>query len=213
MAKENPQRMVSIQTVDDTKAITPEVLESERQEIIQKNGSDAIFQQLQIEDSLTQWDSLAFGKIASYTVGDPKPLFARLDTESIMKEVMEERAKNAETKPQGVSFLEEISIDDFAKVDLRVAKIEECIPVKKSKKLLQLTLNDGSGKQRTVCSGISPWYTPDDLIGKSIILVANLKPATLCGVESQGMILAADSGKNDVKVIFVDGIEPGSKVR
>ncbi|MBP5303539.1 MAG: methionine--tRNA ligase [Clostridia bacterium] len=175
--------------------------------------SEAIFKQLQIEDSFTKWDSLSFGKVASYTVGTPEPLFARLDTESIMKEVMEERAKAAEAKPEGVSFLEEISIDEFAKVDLRVAKIEDCVPVKKSKKLLQLTLNDGSGKQRTVCSGISPWYSPEDLIGKSIILVANLKPATLCGVESQGMILAADAGENDVKVVFVDGIEPGSKVR
>lgn len=67
--------------------------------------------------------------------------------------------------------------------------------------------------ERTVASGIAQWYKPEDLIGHSIILVANLKPATLCGVESQGMILAADAGENDVKVIFVDGIPAGSKIR
>ena len=106
-----------------------------------------------------------------------------------------------------------IGIDDFAKVDLRVAKVVECVPVKKAKKLLQLTLDDGTGSPRTVASGIAKWYKPEDIIGKSVILVSNLKPAVLCGVESCGMILAADAGEDEVKVIFVDGIPAGSKVR
>ena len=106
-----------------------------------------------------------------------------------------------------------IGIDDFAKVDLRVAKIIECEPVKKAKKLLKLTLDDGTGTPRTVASGIAKWYKPEDLIGKSVIVVSNLKPAVLCGVESCGMILAADCAEDDVKVIFVDGVPAGSKVR
>ena len=104
-----------------------------------------------------------------------------------------------------------ISPDEISKIELRVGKILDCEPVKKSKKLLKLTVNDGE-KERTVVSGISQWYQPDDLIGHHIILVANLKPAKLCGVESQGMILAADCDENTVKVIFVDDMPAGSGI-
>ena len=105
-----------------------------------------------------------------------------------------------------------IGIDDFAKVDLRAAKIIQCEPIKKAKKLLKLTLDDGTGESRTVASGIANYYKPDELIGKTVVLVSNLKPATLCGVESCGMILAATAGENDVKVIFLDGVPAGSKI-
>ena len=105
-----------------------------------------------------------------------------------------------------------IDIEDFAKVKLIVAKIKECEPVKKSKKLLKLLLDDGTN-DRVVVSGISPYYTPEELIGHSVILVSNLKPAKLCGVESNGMILAATCEENQVKVIFVDGMTPGSGIR
>ena len=93
-----------------------------------------------------------------------------------------------------------------------MAEIIDCEPVKKAKKLLKLTLDDGSGMPRIVCSGIAKWYAPDDLKGRRIVVVANLKPAVLCGVESQGMILAADDGEA-ARVLFVDGVAPGSKVR
>ena len=109
--------------------------------------------------------------------------------------------------------MEQISIDDFAKVELRAAKITAAEPIKKAKKLLKLTLDDGSGTPRTVASGIAPWYTPDQLIGRTVIVVANLKPATLCGVESNGMILAADAAENDVKVIFLEDVPAGAKIR
>ena len=112
----------------------------------------------------------------------------------------------------GIVSLPQIGIEDFARVELRVARVIACEPVKKAKKLLKLTLDDGSGTPRTVCSGIARWYKPEDLTGKQVVLVANLKPAVLCGVESQGMILAADDGEN-VKVLFVDGVAPGSKIR
>ena len=94
---------------------------------------------------------------------------------------------------------------------MRVAKVKACEPIKRAKKLLKLTLDDGEG-ERVVASGIAAWYKPEDLIGRSVILVANLKPATLCGVESQGMILAADDGEDSVRVIFVDGIPAGSRI-
>ncbi len=113
---------------------------------------------------------------------------------------------------QELQGIAKIGIDAFAAADLRVAKIVDCQPVKRAKKLLCLTLDDGTDSPRTVASGIAPWYKPQELTGRHVIVVSNLKPAKLCGIESQGMILAADAGE-DVKVIFVDDIPAGSKVR
>ena len=153
--------------------------------------------------------------VGSYTVGEATPLFARIDAEKVLAEIAaeEEAKKAAKEAAENVATMAEISIDDFCKVELKAAKILECEPVKKAKKLLKLTLDDGSGKPRTVASGIAKYYTPDELIGKTVILVSNLKPATLCGVESCGMILAAEAGEEDVKVVFLDGVPAGSKIR
>ena len=120
--------------------------------------------------------------------------------------------KAEKEKPANVASLSQITIDDFAKVELRTAVITACEPVKKSKKLLKLTLDDGSGQPRTVASGISPWYKPEELVGHTIVLVANLKPAKLCGVESCGMILAADGPEDTVKVLFADGLPGGCAI-
>lgn len=104
-----------------------------------------------------------------------------------------------------------IGIDDFFKADLRIAEVKSCEKIPKAKKLLKLMLNDGFG-ERQVVSGIAKWYAPEDLIGKKVILVANLSPAKLCGVESNGMIVAASVGE-DAKVIFVDkDIPNGSRL-
>lgn len=172
--------------------------------------------QLQVSGDVTGKEGLIPNAVESYTVGTPTPLFARIDMEKTLAEIAAEAEAAAKAEeqaaPENVTFLSEIGIDDFAKVDLRVAKITACEKVKKAKKLLKLTLDDGSGTPRTVCSGIAMWYTPEDLIGKHIVVVANLKPAVLCGVESQGMILAADDG-DAAKVLFVEGVAPGSKVR
>ncbi len=171
----------------------------------------------QINCDLLSYDSLSsFGAYPlNHKVGTPVPLFARIDAEKMMAEI-EEKQKAAAAKEKTFAEIEGIaliSIDDFAKVDLRVAEIKDCVPVKRAKKLLQLTLDDGSGKPRTVASGIAKWYKPEDLIGKQVIVVSNLKPAVLCGVESQGMILAGDAGEDDVKVVFVDGVPNGAKIR
>ena len=178
----------------------------------------------QINTDIDTYESIkTFGAIeAGHKVGTATPLFARIDVEKITAEIqaeMEAKAKAAQKDNKRAELTEElagiakIGIDDFVKVDLRVAQITDCVPVKKAKKLLQLTLDDGTENPRTVASGIALYYKPEELIGRKVILVANLKPAVLCGVESHGMILAADAGENDVKVIFVDDLPAGAKIR
>ncbi|HAY96956.1 MAG TPA: methionine--tRNA ligase [Ruminococcaceae bacterium] len=157
---------------------------------------------------------LAFGAVSEFTVGEPSPLFARLDLEKVMAEIEAEKEKAAKTaSAENVVTMEQIGIEDFAKIELRAAKIIACEPIAKAKKLLKLTLDDGSGKERTVASGIAKYYKPEELTGHTVIVVANLKPAKLCGVESSGMILAADCAEDDVKVLFIDNVPAGSKIR
>lgn len=178
--------------------------------------SEKIFEYLGCDnkayDSLETYDGITVGS----KVGKAVPLFARIDTEKMLAE-LEEKQKEIAAKEKTIEEIEgvaQISIDDFAKVDLRVAQIKDCVPVKRAKKLLQLTLDDGTGKPRTVASGIAQWYKPEQLIGKKVIVVSNLKPAKLCGVESCGMILACDCSQDDVKVVFVDDSMPnGAKIR
>lgn len=149
----------------------------------------------------------------SYTPVETANLFPRLDTEKVLAEIAAEQDAKTEQKAENVVTMEQIGIEDFARVELRAAKITACEPIPKAKKLLKLTLDDGSGTPRTVASGIANYYSPDELIGHTVIVVANLKPAKLCGVESNGMILAADCGKDDVKVLFIDNVPAGSKIR
>ncbi|MBQ1369953.1 MAG: methionine--tRNA ligase, partial [Clostridia bacterium] len=184
--------------------------------------TEAIFAQTNM--NAKDYDSLeSFGALEpGITVGKAVPLFARIDKDEMFEKIEArqkanaeaETANNAKVKEElaGVATLAEISIDDFAKVELRVAEIKACEPIKRAKKLLKLTLDDGEG-ERTVASGIAPWYSPEDLTGHKVIIVANLKPAKLCGVESQGMILAADNAEDDVKVLFVDDLNTGAKIR
>ena len=181
-----------------------------------------IWEQIGAGEADVSYDNCAtFGVLPqNVTVSKGEIIFPRIDVEKEIEELNafigskkeEEKPageKTAKAKPEGLAM---IGIDDFMKVELRVAKIKACEPIKKAKKLLKLILDDGTGTDRTVASGIAKYYTPDELVGKSVIVVANLKPAVLCGVESNGMILAADDGEN-VKAIFVDGAEPGSRVR
>ena len=155
------------------------------------------------------------GLSAGGHVGEPVPLFARIDAEKEIAKLSAAAAANTadEENVQQIELAPEITIDDFAKVELRVGKITACEKVKKSNKLLCLQVDDGMGG-RQIVSGIAKWYKPDDLIGKKIQFVANLKPVKLCGVESNGMICAAETTDGDVKVIFVDDSLPtGSKIR
>lgn len=190
--------------------------------------SEKILNQIGAAEELRTYDSTSkFGKLPlDVGVTKGETLFPRIDAAKELALLEEEhaakqaalakaQASKAEAKkavPEGVATL--ITIDDFAKVALKVAQIKECVKVEKSDKLLKLQLDDGTDTLRQVVSGIASWYAPDDLIGKKVVVVSNLKPAKLRGVESNGMILAADAGENDVKMLFVDESVPnGSTVR
>lgn len=173
-----------------------------------------------LEEERTYENAGRFGVLRSdVEVQKGDIIFPRIDVEKEIEELnkiicnnapkKEEEEEKTEVQPQ----LPEIEFDDFAKIDLRVAKVVECEKVKKSKKLLRLQLDDGMGG-RQVVSGIAQWYKPEDLIGKKVMIVANLKPVKLCGVESNGMICAADSADGSAKVVFPDQSLPcGAKVR
>jgi methionyl-tRNA synthetase len=153
---------------------------------------------------------------ANVTVKKGEVLFPRIDVDKEIEElnsiIKNNSGESEETRKlrEEIEGVAQIGIDDFCKVDLRVAEIKACEPIKKAKKLLKLTIFDGAN-ERTVASGIAKFYTPEELVGRKIILVSNLKPAKLCGVESCGMILAATCGE-DVKVIFVDDMPAGAKI-
>lgn len=223
LAKEESQQ-------DRLKAVLYHLLESIRYIAVLLSAflpetADKIFAQLNC--NATEYATLAtFGQLSAGKVGTAVPLFARIDEKKMLEEIAAEikakaAAEEAKSTPKAAPAKEDkepvegvmIGIDDFAKVELRAAKILSCEPVKKSDKLLCLQLNDGDGV-RQVVSGIAPWYTPEQLVGKTVVIVANLKPAKLRGVLSNGMILAADCAENDVKVLFLDdSIPAGAKIR
>ena len=163
----------------------------------------AIFGQLGTDK--TEYESIAtFGALESgKPLGEAFTLFARIDENKFLAE-MEEKIRLAAEAAKPVEEPEheaEIGIESFAAVELRVAEILACEPIPKAKKLLKLQVDLGYEK-RQVVSGIAKFYQPDELIGKKVCLVTNLKPCKLCGVDSYGMILA--SGEEDVKVVFLD---------
>ncbi len=173
--------------------------------------SDKILEQIGTDvntlESLAEFGATKVGA----KVGVATPLFSRLDVEKTLAEIEASLPAPAEeVEEKEIVGLAEIQYDDFAKVELRVCKVIDCQPIKKAKKLLQLTLDDGTKEPRTVASGIAKWYKPEELIGKSVIVVANLAPRTLCGVESHGMILAGEITEDDIKVAFVEGLPAGT---
>ncbi len=171
-------------------------------------------------DDVSYENAAKFGVLpADVTVHRGEVLFPRIDVDKEISELnalIEAQMKKtqAEQDKDGANLeplSETIKIDDFFKSDLRVAEVKSCEKIPKAKKLLKLMLDDGFG-ERQVVSGIAKWYAPENLIGKKVIVVANLAPAKLCGVESNGMIVAASVGE-DAKVIFVDkDIPNGSKL-
>ncbi|MEK4749979.1 methionine--tRNA ligase [Niallia circulans] len=181
---------------------------------------DKIFKQLNIQDeSLQTWDSLErFGIIPAGTIvekGDP--IFPRLDIQEeveFIKSEMKGPQKEEETKQevQEVPDVEEITIDDFMKVDLRVAQVLEAEPVKKADKLLKLQLDLGYEK-RQVVSGIAKYYSPEDLVGRKVICVTNLKPVKLRGELSQGMILAGSHDGELSLATIAEALPLGAKVK
>lgn len=175
--------------------------------------AEKIFAQMNCD--IKDYDSLeTFGNTkAGVTVNKAEALFARIDAKKMLEEIAQKQAEKEEPAKHEIEGLAEIAFDDFAKVELRVAKVMDCEPIKKAKKLLKLKVDDGTSELRQVVSGIAPWYKPEDLIGKSVVIVANLKPAKLCGEISNGMILAGDTLDGNVKVLFVDGLDAGTQLR
>lgn len=169
------------------------------------------------ENDVTYENAGKFGILpADVTVSKGGVLFPRIDTEKEIDELnklIEAQMAETQKAQEKIELAPEIAIDEFFKTELRAAKVLECEKVKKSKKLLKLQLDDGMGG-RQVVSGIAEHYKPEDLIGKTVILVANLKPAKLCGEESMGMICAADMPDGGIKVVFLDDDVPaGTKIR
>lgn len=171
------------------------------------------------ENLITYENAAKFGVLpANVSVHKGDALFPRIDTDKEIDELnalikaQMEKAIAAQQPKEEVPGVAQIAFDDFSKVELRVAEITDCEPIKRAKKLLKLQVNDGDGS-RQIVSGIAPWYKPEDLIGKKVVIVANLKPAKLCGEMSNGMLLAGDVGDDDVQVLFVDGMPAGTQIR
>jgi methionyl-tRNA synthetase len=165
------------------------------------------------------WESLStFGAIPANTrVGEPQPLFPRMDVEKELAELESlipggsAESKKALEKP--IEHKPEITIDDFAKVELRTATVTAAEKVEKADKLLKLTLSLGS-ETRQVVSGIAQYYAHEEMVGKRVVLVANLKPAKLRGIMSEGMILCAEDSEGNLKLITPEGDMPdGAEVR
>ena len=175
-----------------------------------------VWEQIGASEDITAFDTLGeFGKLpANVTVQKGEMLFPRIDVD---KEIDELNALLAPAKTiredEDLDKANIINIDQFAEVKLRSGEITACEKIPKAKKLLKLTVDDGrNGRQ--IVSGIAKWYKPEELIGKKIVFVANLAPAKLCGELSEGMILAADAGEDDVRVLFLDKDVPnGSTIR
>lgn len=157
---------------------------------------------------------------AGHQLNEPALLFEKIDDETIQKQLdklaatkeANEKAKAAaEYKPKEVKS--QVTYDDFEKLDIRVGHIKDCKPVKKSTKLLQFTIDDGTGTDRTILSGIAKWYKPEDLLGKDVLFIANFPPRKMMGIESQGMILSAVNFDGSLSVTStLSSVKPGSTV-
>ena len=163
-------------------------------------------------------DMTEFGKYQSgnKVVEKPEILFARMDQKEVMEKVKEiEEAQKAETQGEKYPEVEkkpEISIDDFDKIQIQVGEVIKCEPVKKAKKLLVSQIKIGA-ETRQIVSGIAKYYKPEEMVGKKVAVITNLKPCKLCGVESQGMILAAGDDEGNLSVVTVDkDIVAGSEI-
>ena len=154
---------------------------------------------------------------AGHQLAEPELLFEKIEDEVIEKQVqklLDTKKANEEANYKAKEIKKTIAFDDFEKLDIRVGHIKNCEKVKKADKLLKFTIDDGSGKDRTIVSGIAKFYNPEDLIGKDVCFIANLAPRTLKGIESQGMILSAENFDGNLSVTTIEReVKPGSEVK
>ena len=165
-----------------------------------------------------EWNQLGNTDLlkAGDQLGEPELLFEKIEDEVIEKQLQklaDTKKANEEASYKAEPIKPEVSFDDFEKLDIRVGHILNCEKVKKSKKLLKFTIDDGTGTERTICSGIAAYYEPEDLIGKDVLFVANFAPRKMMGIESQGMILSAVNFDGSLNVTSLLGkVKPGSQV-
>jgi methionyl-tRNA synthetase len=182
--------------------------------------ADKMLAQLNVEnggvESLAQFNGMTPGS----SLGTAEILFARIDMEKKMEEInaLEEAKKKAALPPLEVEPLsqEPVDFDTFCKSDFRAVKVKDCQPVKKSKKLLRFTLDDGTGTDRQILSGIAAYYQPEELVGKTLIAIVNLPPRKMMGLESNGMLISAvhtEKGEEKLNLLMVDDkIPAGAKL-
>ena len=165
-----------------------------------------------------EWSQLGSTDLlkAGTQLNEPELLFEKIEDEVIekqLKKLADEKKANEEANYTPEPIKPEVSFDDFEKLDIRVGHILNCEKVKKSKKLLKFTIDDGTGTERTICSGIAAYYEPEQLIGKDVLFVANFAPRKMMGIESQGMILSAVNFDGSLNVTSLLGkVKPGSQV-
>ena len=165
-----------------------------------------------------EWSQLGSTDLlkAGTQLNEPELLFEKIEDEVIEKQLQklaDEKKANEEANYTPEPIKPEVSFDDFEKLDIRVGHILNCEKVKKSKKLLKFTIDDGTGTERTICSGIAAYYEPEQLIGKDVLFVANFAPRKMMGIESQGMILSAVNFDGTLNVTSLLGkVKPGSQV-
>ena len=168
--------------------------------------------------SETEWDQLGSTELLKpgHQLGTPALLFEKIEDEAInaqLKKLEDTKKANEAASYVAAPIKENVDFETFEKMDIRVGHIKDCQKVKKSKKLLQFTIDDGSGKDRTILSGIAAYYEPEQLIGKDVLFVANFAPRKMMGIESQGMILSAVNFDGTLNVTSVLGnVKPGSQV-
>ncbi len=174
--------------------------------------SEKILRQLNVENGGLESLRAFGGMPAGGTVGTAEILFSRIDPKKKLEEIQAAKeAKEAPAAP-GVEFKAEIPFEDFEKVDMTVVKVLECESVKKSKKLLRFTLDDGSGKPRQILSGIAAYYRPEELVGKTLVACTNLAPRKMMGLESCGMLLSAEKDEKLNLLMLDDAIPAGAKL-
>ena len=171
------------------------------------------FAQIGADEKAQSWDAAAeYGVLpAEVEVHKGETLFPRIDMQKMLEELESTQKKPAEPQVTLKPLLPEVSIDDFAKCDMRVCKVLSCEAVKKSDRLLKFQLDDGSGTPRQILSGIHKWYEPEDLVGKTVVAIVNLAPRKMMGLMSDGMLLSAlreVDGKEDLHLIILDDSVP-----
>src|SRR5574344_1829951 len=179
-------------------------------------SSDKLLKMLNVDHY--EWEQLGSTDLlkAGHQLGEPELLFEKIDDDVIeaqLQKLEDTKKANEAASYKAKDIKPNIAFEDFEKLDIRVGHIKNCEKVKKANKLLKFTLDDGSGTDRTIVSGIAKFYNPEELIGKDVLFIANLAPRTLMGIESQGMILSAENFNGDLSVTSIlREVKPGSVV-